>query len=187
MRRNRTPASGVSITMAAMTEEAVAETERVDTFEEFFRANYERLLRAMYLATGNRHEAEDLAQDAMARMLERWDRVAAAKDPVGYVYRVALNRRRSLLRRVSVALRRTPHFGTEHHTNPTDAVDDRDAIRRALRLLPEKQRETLILCDWLGMSDSEAGAVLRTSAGAVRTRLHRARTTMREALGGLHE
>lgn len=173
--------------MAAMTEEAVVEARRVEPFEDFFHANYERLLRAMYLATGDRHEAEDLAQDAMARVYERWDRVSQAEDPLGYVFRVALNRRRSLLRRVAVALRRTPQADSEPQIEPTAAVDDRDAIRRALQALPETQREVLVLCDWLGMTDSEAGTVLRISAGAIRTRLHRARAAMRESLGGPHE
>lgn len=173
--------------MAAMTEEAVAETERVETFEEFFHANYERLLRAMYLATGDRHEAEDLAQDVMARAYERWDRIRETRDPVGYVFRVALNRRRSLLRRLAVAVRKSPRPDADRSIDPMSSVDDRDAIRRALEALPNNQRETLVLCDWLGMTDAQAGHVLRISAGAVRTRLHRARTTMRESLGGPDE
>lgn len=173
--------------MAAMTKEAVAEARRVETFEDFFHANYERLLRAMYLATGNRHEAEDLAQDAMAKVLERWDKVAATEDPIGYVFRVALNRRRSLLRRLAVAIRRAPQVDFEPEIEPTAIVDDRDAIRRALQSLPDTQREALVLCDWLGMTDAEAGDVLGTSAGAVRTRLSRARAAMRESLGGSHE
>ena len=170
--------------MAAMTKEAVAEARRVETFEDFFHANYERLLRAMYLATGNRHEAEDLAQDAMARVLERWDRVGATEDPVGYVYRVALNRRRSLLRRVAVAVRKAPGAQPDSASEPMAAVEERDAIRRALADLPTSQREALILCDWLGMTDVQAAMTLKTSAGAVRTRLHRARGAMRTALGG---
>lgn len=173
--------------MTAMIEEAVAEARRVETFEDFFHANYERLLRAMYLATGNRHEAEDLAQDAMARVLERWERVRDTEDPRGYLFRVALNRRRSLLRRFSVAIRKAPRIEPSHRTEPILAVDDRDMIRRALDELPSGQRETLVLCDWQGMTDVEAGEVLRISAGAVRTRLHRARAAMRESLGEDHE
>lgn len=171
--------------MTAMTEEAVAEARRVETFEDFFHANYERLLRAMYLATGNRHEAEDLAQDSMARVLERWDRVASTEDPAGYVFRVALNRRRSLLRRLTLAIRRAPTSEPSSTKDPTSAVDDRDAIRRALQQLPGTQREAIVLCDWLGMTDIEASDVLRTSPGAVRTRLSRARAAMRESLGGI--
>lgn len=173
--------------MAAMTEEAVAEAERVDTFEEFFHANYERLLRAMYLATGNRHEAEDLAQDAMARVLERWDRIRDTEDPIGYLYRVALNRRRSILRRLVTAARKAPRLAATDPVESTTAIEDRDAIRRALDGLPDTQREALVLCDWLQMSDAEAGEVLGVSPGAVRTRLHRARAAMRESLGGRDE
>ncbi|MGH2691382.1 MAG: sigma-70 family RNA polymerase sigma factor [Actinomycetota bacterium] len=167
-----------------MTEEAVAEARRVETFEDFFHAHYERLLRAMYLATGNRHEAEDLAQDAMARVLERWDRVRNLEDPVGYVFRVALNRRRSTLRRLALAIRTTPKAHVHAAIEPTVAIDDRDAIRRALDSLPASQRETLILCDWLEMTDAEAATVLRISPGAARTRLHRARAALRAKLGG---
>jgi len=173
--------------MAAMTKEAVAEARRVETFEDFFHANYERLLRAMYLATGNRHEAEDLAQDAMARVLERWDRVRETEDPVGYVYRVALNRRRSLLRRLAVAVRKAPGPQPDPAGEPMTAVEERDAIRRALAGLSPSQRVALVLCDWLGMTDAQAGQALRISAGAVRTRLHRARAAMRDALGGTDE
>lgn len=173
--------------MTAMTEEAVAEARRVETFEDFFHANYERLLRAMYLATGDRHDAEDLAQDAMARVLERWDRVSDMEDPVGYVYRVGLNRRRSLLRRLALATRKAPAAQQETSSEPTSAIDDRDAIRRALDGLSPTHREALVLCDWLDMSDERAAIILRTSAGAVRTRLHRARAAMREALGGPDE
>jgi RNA polymerase sigma-70 factor, ECF subfamily len=170
--------------MTAMIEEAVAEAKRVGTFEDFFHANYERLLRAMYLATGDRYEAEELAQDAMARVLERWDRVRGVEDPAAYVFRVALNRRRSLLRRFAVSVRRTPPHDPQGSSEPTRAVDERDAIRRALEKLPQGQREALVLFDWLGMSDLQAAAVLGISAGAARTRLHRARSAMREVLGG---
>ncbi len=170
--------------MTAMTEEAVAESERVETFEEFFHANYERLLRAMYLATGNRHEAEELAQDAMARVYERWERAGSTSDPVGYVFRVALNRRRSFLRRLAVAVRRTPPPDRDEGTDPIQEVEQRDMIRRALDTLPAGQRDALILCDWLDMSDVQAASVLRISPGAARTRVHRARSAMRDALGG---
>jgi DNA-directed RNA polymerase specialized sigma24 family protein len=49
--------------MAVMSEPIVE--ERTETFEDFFHAHHERLLRTMYLATGDRHEAEDLAQEAL--------------------------------------------------------------------------------------------------------------------------
>src|SRR5436309_11363177 len=68
-------------------------------FDEFFADEYPRLGRAMYLLTADRGEAEDLAQEAMARVYERWDHVQAMASPPGYVYRVAVNLHRRRWRR----------------------------------------------------------------------------------------
>jgi RNA polymerase sigma-70 factor (sigma-E family) len=157
-------------------------SERVETFEELFHAQYERLLRAMYLATGDRHEAEDLAQDAFVRVYERWERVRALEDPVGYLYRVALNARRSRLRRLAIAARKAvrPDPPPDHE----EAAGARDVVRRALGELPAGQRDAVVLIEWLGLTDRQAAGILGVSAGAVRTRLHRARSALRESLRG---
>ena len=57
-------------------------------FEEFYEREHLRLGRALFLLTGNRGEAEDLAQEALARAYERWDRIRETDSPVGYVYRI---------------------------------------------------------------------------------------------------
>ena len=166
--------------MAVMSEPAVG--ERAEVFEDFFQAHHERLLRAMYLATGDRHEAEDLAQEAFVKVLERWERVRSLEDPVGYLYRIALNARRSRLRRLAVATRKAAR--PDPPPDEQEAVEDRSAVHRALAALPAGQREALVLVEWLGMTDVRAGAVLGVSAGAVRTRLHRARTALGNLLRG---
>jgi RNA polymerase sigma-70 factor (ECF subfamily) len=166
--------------MAVMSEPIVE--ERTETFEDFFLAHHERLLRTMYLATGDRHEAEDLTQEAFVRILERWEWVHGLEDPVGYLFRTALNAHRSRLRRLSVAARKA--LRPEPGTNEQEAAEDRTAVHRALAALPDGQREAVVLVEWLGMTDERAGAVLGVSAGAVRTRLHRARTALRELLRG---
>jgi DNA-directed RNA polymerase specialized sigma24 family protein len=51
--------------MVTMTEALAGQAERVEAFVDFFHANHERLLRVLYLSTGDRHEAEDLAQEAV--------------------------------------------------------------------------------------------------------------------------
>jgi RNA polymerase sigma-70 factor (ECF subfamily) len=58
-------------------------------------------------------------------------------------------------------------------------IDDRDQIRRALALLPVSQREAIVLVEWLGLTDVEAGSVLGVSAGAVRVRISRAKASLR--------
>src|SRR5215510_2599878 len=76
------------------------------TFEDFLIAAHERLFKALCILTGNREEADDLAQEALLRAYERWDRVGAMDSPAGYVYRTALNLHRSRLRALVVRARR---------------------------------------------------------------------------------
>jgi RNA polymerase sigma-70 factor (ECF subfamily) len=168
--------------MAVMAE--AVEAEPAQAFEDFFHAHYERLLRVLYLSTGSRHEAEDLAQDAFVRVYERWSRVGAIENPAGYLYRVALNAHRSKLRRVRVAARKALRLRPEPLADPHDAAEDRVTVRRALATLPAGQRKAVVLVDWLDLTDTEAGEVLGLSPGAVRTRLHRARAALRDLLRG---
>src|ERR1044071_9292533 len=52
-------------------------------------------------------QAEELMQDAFLGLWQRWDRVGAMDDPVGYLYRTAMNLFRKRSRRAMLALRRT--------------------------------------------------------------------------------
>lgn len=135
----------------------------------------------MYLVSGNRHEGEDLAQEAMVKVYERWERVRAMEDPAGYLFRIGLNARRSRLRRIATAAKRALD---RPDADPIDASDERDAIRRALRALPPGQREALVLTEWLEMTDEEASGVLGVKPVTVRVRVSRARPTLRRLLRG---
>jgi RNA polymerase sigma-70 factor (ECF subfamily) len=68
----------------------VPEVVEASAFEEFFLAQHERLFQALYLLTGDRYEADDLAQEALLRAYERWDRIGVMDSPDGYVFRGGL-------------------------------------------------------------------------------------------------
>jgi RNA polymerase sigma factor (sigma-70 family) len=153
-------------------------------FGDFFAQHNERLVRACVLLTGSPNEGEDLAQEAMARVLERWDRVSEMDYPGGYLYRTALNVHRKALRRLAVAARRQV---TRDPPDDPDATDRRLDLLRAIRSLPRAQREALVLVDWLGYSAEEAGRLLGVEAASVRGRLHRAREGLRQRYGGSDE
>jgi RNA polymerase sigma-70 factor (ECF subfamily) len=155
-----------------------------ESFEEFFEATYERLLRTLFLVAGNRQEAEDAAQEAFVRVYERWESVRGRPNPAGYTYRVALNVHRSRLRRVRAAARRV---WIDSQPDEITAADDRDEVDRALAKLPRGHREALVLVEWLGMSDEEAGRVLGVAPVTVRVRLSRARQRMRTEMTGGEE
>jgi RNA polymerase sigma-70 factor, ECF subfamily len=60
-------------------------------------------------------------------------------------------------------------------------------VQRALRSLPSRYREVIILCDLHGLAYAEAAVVVGSSVSAVRARLHRARHLLRRKLGRLLE
>jgi len=160
---------------------AVPEVAEARAFEDFFLDEHERLFQALYLLTGDRSEADDLAQEALLRAYERWDRIAAMDSPAGYVYRTALNLHRSRLRSLVVRARRV--FADVPAEDISGSVSASHDIRRALARLPRGQREALILVEWLGLGSEEAGRVLGIDASSVRGRIHRGRASLRDQLG----
>jgi RNA polymerase sigma-70 factor (ECF subfamily) len=145
-------------------------------FDEFFENERERLFRALLLVTHDSAESEDLAQEAFVRVLERWDRVARIEDPVGYLYRTAMNLHRSALRRALTAARRSlqPPTGRD----PFDEVAARDEAVRSLAMLTPRQRAAVVVTELLGYSSEEASAILGVRAGTVRSLTSQARAAM---------
>ena len=130
--------------------------------------------------TRNRHEAEELTQDAFVRVLERWDRVSVMNDPRGYLYRTAMNAFRSRYRRGLLAAKRTFRV-----TPPDDSiaiVDARDAVVRALATLSPRQRVAVVLTDLLGYPSGEAARMLGIRASTVRMHTSRAHAALKETM-----
>ena len=166
--------------MSEVTLPIEARTVALD-FESFFRAEYRSLCQALVLLVGDAPEAEEIAQETMTRVLERWDRVGNMDSPAGYAYRTALNLQRKRIRRLAVRAKR--RFAPVPVADIGPAASDRHDVHRALQELPDGLRAALILVDWLDMDTEEAGRVLDLKPASVRVRLHRARSALRDALG----
>jgi RNA polymerase sigma factor (sigma-70 family) len=149
-------------------------------FEDFFESEYPRLVGLLYLLTGRLGEAEDLAQEALARAYERWERVRVMESPGGYVYRIAVNLHRRRLRRFTASAWRL--VGVTTNSDEISRAESRSDILRALRSLPRGQREAVVLVVWMGLDAAEAGTVLGIRGASVRSRLHRARAALRKEL-----
>jgi RNA polymerase sigma-70 factor (ECF subfamily) len=107
-------------------------------FDDFFAEHRTALFGALWLVTRDRHEAEELTQDAFVKVWERWDRVRELDDPVGYLYRTGMNLSRNRRRRAGLAVRRAVRMAPP----PDDemrTIDDRDAIVRALGQLTRSE------------------------------------------------
>ena len=150
------------------------------SFEAFYDAERQTLFRRLWLVTGNRAEAEELMQDAFLKIWERWDRIESMDDPVGYLYRTAMNLFRSRYRRTRLAIRRTLGLATARD-DFADA-DDRDTVQRVLSTLPPRQRAALMLTEMLGFSSDEAGRALGVRASTVRSLSRQGRESFRRRM-----
>jgi RNA polymerase sigma-70 factor (ECF subfamily) len=150
------------------------------TFEEFFLETNQDLTGALWLVTRNTHEAEEIAQDAYLKLWERWSKVGAMEDPTGYLHRTAWNVWRSRGRRAGAALRRVVHSIPAEE--PTDGVESRDVVVKALAVLTPRQRAALVFVDLLDRTSDEAGEALGIRPSTVRVLAARARARLKEGM-----
>lgn len=151
----------------------------VDDFDEFYRSTQQRLLRYVYLLTGDLAETQDTVQEAYVRAWQRWPTVSGYADPEAWMRvvsaRLAISRWRTLRRRLQAHLR---HGGPGVVPPPgTETVE----VVRALRQLPEEQRVVIALYHLVGLPVVEVARELGVPVGTVKARLSRGRS----ALAGL--
>jgi RNA polymerase sigma-70 factor, ECF subfamily len=129
--------------------------------------------------TGNRAEAEELLQDAFLKVWERWERVAVMDEPVGYLFRTALNLHRKRRRRAAVALRKSVDLLPD--VDELADVETRDEAVRLLGRLTPRERAAIVITGYLGYTSQEAGRLLGIRATTVRVLASRARATLKAA------
>jgi RNA polymerase sigma factor (sigma-70 family) len=143
-------------------------------FRSWYEAEQPRLYAMVLALVGDAHVANDLADEALARACERWDRVGDMESPGGWTYRTALNlvrrraRRSSLERRVTHLLRRRDDVA---EALPEWSID----TLRALQALPPRMREVCSLFYVADRPVEEIAALLEISTGTVLSTLHDAR------------
>ena len=155
-------------------------SERVEAwarFDEFFEEEHERLYKALYFVTGNRHDAEELMQDAFLKLWERWDSIDRIDDPTGYLFRVALNGFRMRSRAARRAARRLVRV--ESARDPFDEIELREDVRRLLLGLAPRQRAALILLDMYGYGSKEAARIMGIRRSTVRALATKGRAVLR--------
>lgn len=168
---------GAEATLTGGTLEAPAAMEAVTTdFVECYHRHYGRLVRALRLAGGDPGTAEEVAQEAFARALSRWDRVCRGPNPTGYVYTAAFRLlRRQLARSSRWDVGEPPEQARPSDDSPGSEVTDRLTGSAILAAMPPKRRACAVLCLLIGLPTDEAAAALGIAAGTVRKHLEQAR------------
>lgn len=144
-------------------------------FEAFYAEHQPRIRRSCALVLLDRTEAEDVAAEAFARLWSHWGQIHGEDHAGGYVFKTAMRlcakRRRRAAREVVGAV---PERGTEP-ASPASLFD-------ALRGLPLRQRQSLVLRDWAGFETAEVARMLGTKESTVRVHISRARAALRGTL-----
>jgi RNA polymerase sigma-70 factor (sigma-E family) len=149
----------------------VGAAEARAAFEEFVAARWAALGRTAFLLMGNKHDAEDLLQTALARAATRWDRI---DDHEAYVRRIlytqAVSQWRWRRRRPPEMLTdQLPHVAAEQPDRETRIVLD-----QALSRLTPKQRAVLVLRFYEDRSESQTAELLECSVGTVKSQTRHA-------------
>ena len=149
-------------------------------FSAYVTARRPQLFRTACLLCGDPHRAEDIVQDALARLFAAWDRVSRMDNVDGYVYRIIVNahysdRRRPWRRESAAEPREIP-------LTPGFPFEDAEAIRSALRSLPAGQRRVIVLRHICNLTIEETSRELRISTGTVKSQSADAVAALRRAL-----
>jgi RNA polymerase sigma-70 factor (ECF subfamily) len=142
-------------------------------FQSMYEAEFARVFRAVALVCGDRSVAEDATQEAFARALARWPRLRDAPWAAGWVTTTAINVARRQLRHSPVP--------------PDDPAPepDREALldlKVAIRRLPPRQQEAVVLHYLLDLPVADAASAMRCDQGTVKTHLSRARISLGRSL-----
>lgn len=153
-------------------------------FTELYSVHHRALVRLAVLLVRDVPTAENVVHDAFVATLAGWDRLRNAEDALAYLRQAVVNRSRSVLRHrmaVEKAQKETPPDmpSAEHAVL---AQLERSAVIAALRGLPERQREAIVLRYYADLSEAEIAATMRISRGAVKSHTARGMAALRAAL-----
>ena len=187
---------------------ARARARDLDAFEPLIERHEDRLYRVAMRLLRNENDAREVLQDALVSAWQNLDSFAGRAQFGSWIYRVTVNAALMLLRSrrrrptVSVedlsptaldeAVTAASHFeaGSDWSKRPDEQLQSdelKQHIEQALDQLPEILRLVFVLRDVEGMSTEETADILAITIPTVKTRLHRARLALREAIARYFE
>jgi len=149
-------------------------------FDDYVVARGPGLLRFAFLLTGDRHLAEDLVQEVLAKSHRRWRRIEQLDQPDSYVRKAILNQYLSWRRRRSYGETATAVVpDSAVHSDHAARLADRDAMWTLLAGLPRQQRAVLVLRFYEDLADAQIAELIGCSVATVRAHASRALTRLR--------
>jgi RNA polymerase sigma-70 factor (sigma-E family) len=151
---------------------------------ELYARHYRGLVRLAALLLRDAWAAEEVVQDAFVAMHGSWRRLREEDKALAYLRQTVVNKSRSALRHRAVMERHATAVDEYLPSAEAGALTrlDADAVLVALRALPPRQREALVLRYWADLPEAEVAAAMRVSKGSVKTHTSRGLTALRASL-----
>ena len=151
---------------------------------ELYTQHYRALVRLAALLVRDTPTAEEVVQDSFVAMHGGWQRLRDTEKALAYLRQAVVNRSRSVLRHRTVVdknLQKAPPDmpSAEHGAL---VLLERHAVVAALRALPDRQREAIVLRYYADLSEAEIAAAMKISRGAVKSHTARGMAALRAAL-----
>jgi RNA polymerase sigma-70 factor (sigma-E family) len=149
-----------------------------------YRRNFNGLVRLASVVLRDTATAEEVVQDAFINMHRGWHRLRDEENALAYLRQAVVNRARSVLRHRVIVERNAPKAMPDLPSAEDGAISmfERSAVIDALRDLPGRQREALILRYYADLSEAEIAAAMGISKGSVKSHTARGMTALRTAL-----
>jgi RNA polymerase sigma-70 factor (sigma-E family) len=145
------------------------------------------MVRLAVLLVDDLGTAEDVVQDAFAGLHQRWDRLRDVNAALGYLRTSVVNNARSVLRRRRTARLYVPPREPDHGSAEGEVMlsAEHAEVVAALRRLPQRQREVLVLRYWSDLSEVQIAEALGISTGTVKSTASRGMAALAGLLEGL--
>ena len=151
---------------------------------ELYSLHYRALVRLAALLVRDTPTAEEVVQDAFVAMHGGWQRLRDAEKALAYLRQAVVNRSRSVLRHRTVVDKNMQQAPPDMPSAEHGAMVllERSAVVNALRDLPDRQREAIVLRYYADLSEAEIAAAMHISRGAVKSHTARGMAALRAAL-----
>jgi RNA polymerase sigma-70 factor (sigma-E family) len=155
-----------------------------DAVAELFSAYYPSLVRLATLLLHDQAVAEEVVQDAFVGLHRRWRKLRDTRAAAAYLQRSVVHGTRSVQRRQAVAARHPAELPPDVASAEAGALRSASgaAVVEALRELPARQREALVLRYYAGLTESEIAEAMKISNGAVKSHASRGMAALRRRL-----
>jgi RNA polymerase sigma-70 factor (sigma-E family) len=160
------------------------ETNADRAVTELYSAHYRSLVRLAALLVRDLGTAEEVVQDAFVAMHGGWHRLRDNDKALAYLRQAVVNRSRSVLRHRQVVDRNAPKPAPDMPSAEHGAIAlfERSAVIAAMRTLPARQREALVLRFYADMPEAQIAETMGISRGAVKSHTARAMQALRTVL-----